>query len=55
MANKSEVGQRFAFIDYLKIVAVSSVVIAHEFAAERDSFFQRESFHQIFLTQCKYF
>jgi peptidoglycan/LPS O-acetylase OafA/YrhL len=57
MPNKSEVGQRFAFIDYLKIVAVASVVIAHEFAAERDSFFSKGIFSsdffnpvQIFLT-----
>jgi len=55
MPNKSEVGQRFAFIDYLKIVAVSSVVIAHEFAAERDSFFSKGIFSSDFFNPVRIF
>ena len=45
------------FIDYLKVLAFSTVVIAHQFGIERDAFFKKEFFDirlfrpiQVFLT-----
>ena len=40
-ANQS---QRFAFIDYLKVIATFTVVIAHEFQTERDQAFSKGIF-----------
>jgi peptidoglycan/LPS O-acetylase OafA/YrhL len=47
--------QRFAFIDYLKVVAVISVVIAHEFGAERDNFFSKGFFSTEFFQPLRIF
>jgi peptidoglycan/LPS O-acetylase OafA/YrhL len=47
--------QRYAFVDYLKVIATFTVVIAHKFEAERDWIFSEGVFQSEFFDPVQYF
>jgi peptidoglycan/LPS O-acetylase OafA/YrhL len=52
---RSPPNQRYAFVDYLKVIATFTVVIAHKFEAERDWIFSEGVFQSEFFDPVQYF
>ena len=52
---QSPTNQRYAFVDYLKVIATFTVVIAHKFEAERDWIFSEGVFQSEFFDPIQYF